>query len=100
MYAELCAEHVAHHYEPHLPATIGLDPMEAKKLCDESVLIYLYMMVITLQHIQQHLASKGNSKRIPKSDRANVLTSFSSDFLVATNNMLCNKLTFVEEKNA
>jgi hypothetical protein len=100
MYAELCAEHVAHHYEPHLLATIGLDPMEAKKLCDESVLIYLYMMVITLQHIQQHLASKGNSKRIPKLDRANALTSFPSDLLIATNNMLRNKLTFVEEKNA
>jgi hypothetical protein len=74
--------------------------MEAKKLCDESVLIYLYMMVITLQHIQQHLASKGNSKRIPKLDRANALTSFPSDLLIATNNMLRNKLTFVEEKNA
>jgi hypothetical protein len=74
--------------------------MEAKKLCDESVLIYLYMMVITLQHIQQHLASKGNSKRISKSDRANVLTSYPSDLLIATNNMLRNKLTFVEEKNA
>jgi hypothetical protein len=72
--------------------------MEAKKLCDESVLMYLYMMVITLQHIQQHLASKGNSTRIPKSDRGNVLTLFPSDLLIATNNMLCNKLTFVEEK--
>jgi len=58
---------------------MGFDPMEAKKLGDESILICFYMVVVTLQHIQQHLPSNGNSPRMPKSDIAMVLVYYPSD---------------------
>jgi hypothetical protein len=50
---------------------MGFDPMEAKKLGDESILICFYMVVVALQHIQQHLPSNGNSPRNAKIRHSN-----------------------------
>jgi hypothetical protein len=53
----------------YLLATIRLDLMEAKKLCDKSIFICFYMVIVTLQHCQQHLPySNDSSSRMPTSD--------------------------------